>query len=547
MEAPADEVKRLQACINDLISVLALPAIWTGHGPSHVLRTLLDALLGMLRLDFAYARLSEGPGAPPIEVVRSFPARDVASRPQEVGAALAIYLEGGQSAGTARVPDPLGDGEVSIASFPLGLADEAGVLVVGSRRRDFPTKVELLVLRVATNQAGIGLGGARLLDEQRLERKHAEEERRTLAELVERSPDFIGMATPAGRVIFINPAGRRMVGLGAGEDLGSTRMVDCIADDDRERFLTQVVPSLARDERWEGEIHFRDLRTGAAIPMLQNAFVIKEPQADRPRILAMIGRDMTEHRRDEMAVRDARAELAHVARLTTMGELASSLAHELNQPLAAVVTNGSACLRWLDRSEPNIEEAMQAVRRIVRDANRAADVIAHTRALLRKSTAEKTLLNVTEVAREVLALVHPEILRHRVVIRESLAEGLTPVLGDRVQLQQVMLNLVLNGIEAMMDVSDRSRELAIRAEPHRLEDGPGVLVAVEDAGVGLSAENRERVFDAFYTTKSHGLGMGLSISRSIIQGHGGRLWAAANPLHGTTFQFALPGAAGPVA
>ena len=157
---------------------------------------------------------------------------------------------------------------------------------------------------------------------------------------------------------------------------------------------------------------------------------------------------------------------------------------------------------------------MQAVRRIVRDANRAADVIAHTRALLRKSTAEKTLLNVTEVAREVLALVHPEILRHRVVIRESLAEGLTPVLGDRVQLQQVMLNLVLNGIEAMMDVSDRSRELAIRAEPHRLEDGPGVLVAVEDAGVGLSAENRERVFDAFYTTKSHGLGMGLSISRS---------------------------------
>jgi C4-dicarboxylate-specific signal transduction histidine kinase len=212
-----------------------------------------------------------------------------------------------------------------------------------------------------------------------------------------------------------------------------------------------------------------------------------------------------------------------------------------------VVTNGSACLRWLDRSEPNIEEAMQAVRRIVRDANRAADVIAHTRALLRKSTAEKTLLNVTEVAREVLALVHPEILRHRVVIRESLAEGLTPVLGDRVQLQQVMLNLVLNGIEAMTDVSDRSRELAIRAEPHRLEDGPGVLVAVEDAGVGLSAENRERVFDAFYTTKSHGLGMGLSISRSIIQGHGGRLWAAANPLHGTTFQFALPGAAGPVA
>lgn len=547
MEAPADEVKHLQACINDLISVLALPAIWTGRGPSHVLCTLLDALLGMLRLDFAYARLSEGSGAPPIEVVRSAPPRDVASRSEEVGAALAVYLDGGGSAGTTRVPNPLGDGEVSIASFRLGLADEAGVLVAGSRRGDFPTKVELLVLRVATNQAGIGLRDARLLDEQRLERQHAEEERRTLAVLVERSPDFIGMATPDGRLIFINPAGRRMIGLGVGEALGPTRMVDCIAEDDRERFLTQVLPTLARDERWEGETRFRDLRTGATIPMLQNAFVIKEPGGDRPKILATIGRDITEHRRDEMALRAAQAELAHVARFTTMGELASSLAHELNQPLAAVVTNGSACLRWLDRNEPNIEEAMRAVQRIVRDANRAADVIAHTRALLRKSSAEKTLLSVTEVAREVLALVHPEILRQRVVIKESLADGLPPVLGDRIQLQQVILNLILNGIEAMTEVSNRSRELAIRTEPHRLEAGPAVLVAVQDAGVGLAPENRERVFDAFYTTKSHGLGMGLSISRSIIEGHGGRLWAAANPLHGATFQFVLPGAAVPLA
>jgi len=545
-EAPADDVKHLQACINDLISVLALPAIWTGHGSAHVLRTLLDAFLGMLRLDFAYARLIEGPDAPPIEVARAAPPRDVASRPQEVGAALAVYLEGGESAGATRVPNPLGPGDVSIAPFRLGLDDEAGILVAGSRRPDFPTKFELLLLRVATNQAGISLREVRLLDEQRLERQHVEEERRTLATLVEHSPDFIGMATPDGRVIFINPVGRRLVGLGDTEDLGSTRMVDWIADDDRERFLTQVLPSLMRDERWEGVTRFRDLRTGAVIPMLQSAFVIKSPRGNHPRLLATIGRDMTEHRRAEMALRAAQAELAHVSRMATMGELASSLAHELNQPLAAVVTNGSACLRWLDRDEPNIEEAMQAVQRIVRDANRAADVIAHTRALLRRSTAEKTLLSVTEVAREVLALVHPEVLRHRVVILESLANALLPVLGDRIQLQQVMLNLVLNGIEAMMEVSDRSRELAIRAEPYRLEDGSAVLVAIQDAGIGLSPESRERVFDAFYTTKSQGLGMGLSISRSIIQGHGGRLWATANPRHGATFQFALPCAALPV-
>ena len=261
-------------------------------------------------------------------------------------------------------------------------------------------------------------------------------------------------------------------------------------------------------------------------------------------VMALRTRD--ERRKAEEALQAMRAELAHVTRVTTMGELAASLAHELNQPLAAVVTNGGACLRWLGRDPPNLDEAAEAVRRIMRDATRASDVIAHTRALLKKSGGEKIPLDIRELIREVLVLVHQEVRRHRVLLQEFLAEDLPPVLGARVQLQQVALNLIMNGVEAMADVADESRELVIRAQRHEFDDGPGVLVAVRDAGIGLAEENLHLLFEAFYTTKSHGLGMGLSISRSIIEAHGGRLWATPNAGHGATFQFVLPALGHPV-
>jgi len=250
--------------------------------------------------------------------------------------------------------------------------------------------------------------------------------------------------------------------------------------------------------------------------------------------------DVEERRRAEEALRDAQADLAHVSRLTTLGELAASLAHELNQPLAAVVTNGSACLNWLGRPEPNLAEAMDAVQRIIRDANRAAEVIAHTRALLKKSGGDRTSIYITEVIRETLALVQPEVARHRIAIRESLPAELPTIMGDRIQLQQVLLNLIMNGIESMTAVMDRARELEIRAQTHEVDAAPGILVEVRDAGVGIGPDGLDRLFDAFYTTKAQGLGMGLSISRSIIQWHGGRLWATANAGRGATFQFTIP-------
>jgi C4-dicarboxylate-specific signal transduction histidine kinase len=256
--------------------------------------------------------------------------------------------------------------------------------------------------------------------------------------------------------------------------------------------------------------------------------------------------DVEERRQVTEALAQAQAELAHVTRVATMGELTSSLAHELNQPLSAIVMSGSACLRWLERDQPDLGQAMKSVERVIRDANRAGEVIAHTRALLKKSDGDKSPLNLTQMIREVLPLVEQELMRHQVVVHESLAESLPSVLGSRVELQQVVINLIMNGIEAMADVSGRPRELVITSERDELYDGSAVRVALRDAGIGVSPENLGRLFEAFYTTKAQGLGMGLPICRSIVQEHGGQLSAMRNAGHGTTFQFVLPAWSPPV-
>jgi len=232
----------------------------------------------------------------------------------------------------------------------------------------------------------------------------------------------------------------------------------------------------------------------------------------------------------------AQAQLAHMARLTTMGELAASIAHEVNQPLAAIVADGNACLRWLSRAEPDLEEARTAAERMVRDGRRAGDIITRIRALSKKTATEKESLDVNAIIQEVVGLVQAEVRRNRVALRTALADGLPPVLGDRVQLQQVVLNLMMNGIEAMRPVEDRARVLVIRTQ--KGDDGQ-VRVAVQDCGVGLDSENMDRIFDAFYTTKREGMGLGLSISRSIVENHKGQLRVMANDGPGATFEFTL--------
>jgi PAS domain S-box-containing protein len=247
--------------------------------------------------------------------------------------------------------------------------------------------------------------------------------------------------------------------------------------------------------------------------------------------------DIDDQKRAERALQTAQAELAHVTRVTTLGEMSASIAHEVNQPLGAIVTNAESSLRWLSHQPPEIGEAVAGIRQIIQDAHRASAVIRRIREFSKKADPEMTRLDINEVVEEVVTLLRHEALRHGVTMELELEWGLLPVLGDRIQLQQVIINLAVNGMQAMATVCDRERVLLMctqRRQSHR------VLVAVEDVGVGIERENVDRLFSAFYTTKHDGLGMGLSVCRSIIEAHGGRVWGSPNVGPGMTFQFTIP-------
>jgi C4-dicarboxylate-specific signal transduction histidine kinase len=239
------------------------------------------------------------------------------------------------------------------------------------------------------------------------------------------------------------------------------------------------------------------------------------------------------------ALREAQAELAHVNRVTTMGQLAASIAHEVNQPLAASVTNAHAGLRWLGLQPPNLEEVREALAAIVTDSNRASDVINRMRALIKKAPARKDALQINEVILEVTALMRGELVKSGVSLNTQLAQGLPLIQGDRVQLQQVLVNLIMNAVEAMGSLNHGSRKLLIGTGA---DEAGRVRISVQDSGPGLNPQIFDRVFDPFYTTKADGMGMGLSICRSIIEAHDGRIWASATPGPGSTFNVSLPGA-----
>ncbi|TME30200.1 MAG: PAS domain S-box protein [Chloroflexi bacterium] len=248
-----------------------------------------------------------------------------------------------------------------------------------------------------------------------------------------------------------------------------------------------------------------------------------------------VARDITERQRTEEALRQAQAELAHVARLTTLGELTASIAHEINQPLGAMVNSANACMRWL--AAQNLARAQQSALRVVADGQRAGEIITRIRALAQKTPPHKDWLDINATIRDVLALARSEVQRHRVVVATHLTEPVPLVRADRIQIQQVLLNVLINALEALSGVGDGPREVVVRSEP---DAAPGVLVTVRDSGPGLDPQSLDRLFEAFYTTKPQGLGLGLAISRSIIAAHGGRLWATANVPHGAVLQFTVP-------
>jgi PAS domain S-box-containing protein len=483
--------------------------------------------------------------------------------------------------------------------------------------------------------------------------------------LVENSNDFIGLASLDGRAVFVNPAGRRLVGLGGVDDAQVFSVADYVIAADCDKLLCEVLPTAVREGRWDGEIRFRHFRTGAAIPMLQQVFLIKETETGRPLAFATISRDITarkqageqlresEHRFCELAesiphhvrsfrrdgtvsywnqrwpdytglaqealeqggwgavhpedagvakaswqealaqgtafeaelrvrgregtyrrflcraevVRDpqgrpvewfctdtdieerrqaqdalksAHAELEHVTRISMLGELTASIAHEINQPLGAILNNGYVGLRIAAAGSGSPGRLQELLSAIVQDANRAGEIISRIGTMTKRTAPNKSLLELRVVITDVLALADCELAERGIDVRNEIPEDLPRIPGDRVQLQQVFLNLVMNAVEAMSNLEPGQRVLLITARPDELTGQPAVRISVRDSGRGFRSQDCERLFDAFYTTKPNGMGMGLRISRSIVEAHGGRLWGAPNTGPGATFTCLFP-------
>jgi len=692
LEHPADEIKRLQRCINDLVSLLALPAMWNGSKPSDIVHTLRDSLLRMLDLDFVYVSLPNLVDAAPSETVRVAQSREHMFRPQEISAFIHRWLGDAPQKSFLQERGIIGDEEVSLVSWPLGVQRGIGVIVAGSHRTDFPRDTETLLLSIAANQALTGLQEARLLSEQKHvadeldqsvaqrtaelaatnellrnevdERRRAEEAlvatQRNARLIVDRIPGLVALLTKTGQVELVNPqlveyCGRPL------EELKSWGTSDTVHADDLPRIGQIFAQSIASGDPYDFEARLRrfdgayrwfqvrglpvrdadgrilrwcslltdiDERKRAEDALKRSEAFLAEGQRlsrvgsfswrvetgeitwsdelyrifgferDVPVTLELIGsrvhpedipllhdmvekaqaavgdfeyehrllmpdhsvkylhfiaqgirghdgrleyvgavQDVTQRQYSEEALAKARSELANVARITSLSMLTASIAHEVNQPLSGIVTNASTCLRMLTLDPPNVDGARETARRTIRDGNRASDVITRLRALFSRKDAIVERVDLNDAAKEVIALSLSEFQRNRVILRCELADGLPVVTGDRVQLQQVILNLLRNGSDAMSTVDDRPRELVIRSE----RDGDDrAIFSVKDAGIGIDPQTIDKLFQAFFTTKNDGMGIGLSVSRSIIEQHQGRLWATRNDGPGATFSFAIP-------
>ena len=564
MEQTADEIRRLKACINDLISVLALPAIWSGGEPSQVVSTLLDVLLGMLDLDFVYAKLNDPISGAPSEIVRLAQPGNVRASTQEIGQVLNTWLRDDPHTSSLVVRNPVGDGDVSIAPFRPGLQDSIDVVVAGSGRANFPTATERLLLGVAANQAAIGLQEARLLSEQRrvaeeldqrvaertrqliivnedlrrenTERRRAEEALRESEErwraVFDNSAAGIALANPSGRFLAGNLAYQKMLGYSE-KELRELSFLDITHEDYRDA-NSELTTELLEGKRQYFEMEKRYRRKDGNLIWVRVHVSLVSGKQITPRFLLVIVDNITELKRAEEALRDAQMTLAHVTRVATLGEMTASIAHEINQPLGALVNNANACLGWL--STENLEEVRNSVELMLDDAQRASEIITRIRSLVKKAPPQKDWLDINQTIREVIGLARNEIQRNGVALETQLSDDMPLIFADRIQLQQVMLNLMMNAIEAMTQVTT-PRELLISSEA---DDSKGVVVVVRDSGPGLDSKSLERLFEPFYTTKPQGMGMGLAICRSLIEAHGGRLWATTNAPHGAVFQFTLP-------
>ncbi|TCR92919.1 PAS domain-containing protein [Rhizobium sp. BK376] len=691
LERASAEVDGLRRCMNDLVGLLTLSAMWAGGSFAQIANTLPDALRTMLDVDFLLLRSADGGDGIPSAIARMADAIQF-GRSQDIWQALYSTLGESLAAWPQRAVLTLDGIAFSVALLRLGMQGEEGILVAGSRRPQFPSREERLLISVAVNQATVALKEARLLSVQRrlaseldtrvsqrtaelaatneaLRREIAERRRAEAALrdsesnsrlIVDSISGLVAIFTPLGEVEAVNNQFVKYSGLTL-EEFKQWATSDFVHPDDLPQVIRDFTKAIGTGEPYDFEarmrrsdgvyrwfqvrgLPFRDasngiirwyalltdiderrraeerirrsemfLAAGQRISLtgtfswridtdemtfseeLNRIFEFEDGTAvsinnivDRihPDDLAMLtekmeqvrngldnseyeirlkGRDgaikhvrvtanvihhgdgrleclgavqdVTQRRLAEESRDEVRTELARVTRIMSLGTMAASIAHEVNQPLAGIVTNASTCLRMLSADPPNVAGALETARRTIRDGNRAADVIARLRALFRKKAAvvEKTDLN--EAAREVVALLWSDLRRGKVDLHVKYADDLPLVSGDRIQLQQVIMNLLRNASEALSSVSDRPRHLVMRTE---LQRDRNVCLLVEDNGPGFGDQERERLFQAFYTTKEQGMGIGLSVSRSIIESYKGRIWAMANDGPGATFAFSVP-------
>jgi PAS domain S-box-containing protein len=403
-----------------------------------------------------------------------------------------------------------------------------GMISTHFREPHRPSERELRLTDLYARQA------AEMIERRRTEQalRASEEHFRSLVDGVK---DYaIYMLAPDGRVMTWNNGAERIKGYCEQEILGQHvsrfyEQGDMLVGKPEQGLKVAVAAGQFEDEGW------RVRKDGSRFWAHVVITALKDETGKLKGFVKLI-RDMTEHKRAEEALRGMQTELAHAARVMGMGELTASIAHEINQPLTVVITNANACSYLLAGESPDLAEVREAMVDIAAAGTWASEVIARVRALLQKAAPEKMRLDLNEVIQEILSLMRSELRTYQISVQIDLPAGLPPVLGDRVQLQQVFLNLIMNGIEAMAASTTWPRMLLIRSQVHNFHS---VLVSVQDSGVGLNPQDMDRFFNTFFTTKSGGMGMGLAISRSIIEAHGGRLWATANPGPGATFHFTL--------
>jgi len=545
------DARRLRTALRDLVALSTVPVAWLGRDPPAIASDLADVLVNSLFLDFAFVRLCDPSGAGAVEIARGSAGQAFPEWLQQylaVNGRLShreiVRATGGRARGSCGIV------------IPVGVDAAGGIVAAACDRAGFPSEIDQLLLSVAANHAATAFRSARILhdhrraeealreSEQRLRKAHDELETRVAERTAElqRSEAYLaeaqrlshtgsfGWDVSSGKLYWSEETFRIFEC-----DRSEQPTVDLVLQRTHpaERALVRQTLDRVARERTDLDLERRLLMYDGRIKSIH---IVGHPVFDKSGdLVEFMGTvmDVTERVRAE----EERQAFAHANRIATMGQLTASIAHEVNQPIAAARNNAASALRFLSGSPPDLQEVREALDCVVSDVDRAGNVIGGIRKLITKTPAPRDdRLDVNEAIREMIVLTRGEALKNGVSVQMQL-EGLPLIPGDRVQLQQVVLNLILNAVEAMSSVDGARRELSISTQRRGADE---VLVTVRDSGPGIDPANLGRVFDSFYTTKPSGIGLGLSICRSIIDAHGGRLWTAANEPRGATFQFTLP-------